>query len=728
MRFARAYKYSTYAMVSFAFLALCFSDGLSLLATLPATAGIFLSWFAEAPRVNTEGHEKTWNVATLLFLGYSAISAFTGTDVIVAGAYFVLYLVVSKLFQRNTSKDYQHIHIFSFLMLVAGTVLNPSVSYGVFFFGFVITSTWALILFHLRKEVEDNILSRSDLSRRSEEQKQRIFNSKRIVGTQFFFSTSILSASVFVASSILFLAIPRVGMGFFFQKSRSSISMAGFSDNVTLGGHGQIKKDNTVVLRVKVSGIGKEAASSLHWRGVAFDQYQNGQWGRSRLAPKTRRQIELDSRVTTHHLLYKEPLKKRPSDNVKGRIKQEIYLEPTGYDVLFGASMPTTFEFTNTLREQTEVDRNDEIRYRHKAGLKYVVYSEPETRDVAALRKTKLDVPPDMRVYLQLPPDTPTTITELAENITKNVNNPYDKAKAIESWLQSELGYSLKMVSPEGKDPLEFFLFDRKLGHCEYFSSAMAVLARSVGIPSRNVNGFLGGEWNQYDDYLAVRAGDAHSWTELFFPGYGWVTFDATPPAGTTGFANDSVSLADQLRQFADTLRFKWFKWVVEYDLYRQLSLFKDIGRSLKSKNPIAKSSGAFKNVVKQYRGRLVVGVGLIALALILGYWMKRRDWSSGRNSNDKSRTRSDIANTYLATLTFLERHGHQRVQSSTPREFAHALVGEDYEWAETFSELTEIYYRAEYGASVDIDSALHATSLAETIENSIQDTQQRSN
>ena len=71
----------------------------------------------------------------------------------------------------------------------------------------------------------------------------------------------------------------------------------------------------------------------------------------------------------------------------------------------------------------------------------------------------------------------------------------------------------------------DFFLFDRKKGHCEYFASAFAVLARAANIPTRTVNGFLGGEWNEYRGYVAVRAGDAHSWDEVYFPGSGWVTF-----------------------------------------------------------------------------------------------------------------------------------------------------------------------------------------------------------
>src|ERR1051326_8613684 len=115
-----------------------------------------------------------------------------------------------------------------------------------------------------------------------------------------------------------------------------------------------------------------------------------------------------------------------------------------------------------------------------------------------------------------------------------------------------------------------------------YFASAFAVLARAAGIPTRQVNGFLGGEWNEYKGYVAVRAGDAHSWDEVYFPGAGWVTFDPTP-AGTSSLGRGGTGWRAKLGRLMDTLRFQWTKWVIEYDLVAQLSLFKDVGRALKS-------------------------------------------------------------------------------------------------------------------------------------------------
>src|SRR5690606_14025913 len=142
--------------------------------------------------------------------------------------------------------------------------------------------------FHLRREMEDNLLVKHAADRASERvEVRRILDSKRIVGSRFFLGTGLLSFGVFLIASIVFLAIPRVGFGFFI-KNRGGLTLAGFSDGVKLGGHGVIKHDSTVVMRVEIDAkYGGRDKPEIHWRGVAFDEYANGQWRRSRLAPKT---------------------------------------------------------------------------------------------------------------------------------------------------------------------------------------------------------------------------------------------------------------------------------------------------------------------------------------------------------------------------------------------------------------------------------------------------------
>src|SRR5205807_8220642 len=136
--------------------------------------------------------------------------------------------------------------------------------------------------------------------------------------------------------------------------------------------------------------------------------------------------------------------------------------------------------------------------------------------------------------YLELPANLDPRIAELAQNIIQRSGgrNGYEAARAIESHLRDHYGYSLDLKAG-GRDPLADFLFNVRAGHCEYFSTAMAVMLRTHGVAARVVNGFLPGEYNDAASAFTVRQSDAHSWVEVYFPETNsWVTFDPTPAAG----------------------------------------------------------------------------------------------------------------------------------------------------------------------------------------------------
>ena len=121
-------------------------------------------------------------------------------------------------------------------------------------------------------------------------------------------------------------------------------------------------------------------------------------------------------------------------------------------------------------------------------------------------------------------------IHKLALQVTAGAATPYDKAKAIEAYLRSNYHYTLTPPkAPAGVDPLDYFLFETKQGYCEFFASAMGDMLRSLGIPTRLVNGFGPGLYDSKTNAWVVRDEDAHTWVESYFPGYGWITFEPTP-------------------------------------------------------------------------------------------------------------------------------------------------------------------------------------------------------
>ncbi|HEY4027772.1 MAG TPA: transglutaminase domain-containing protein [Candidatus Dormibacteraeota bacterium] len=133
-------------------------------------------------------------------------------------------------------------------------------------------------------------------------------------------------------------------------------------------------------------------------------------------------------------------------------------------------------------------------------------------------------------------------IQDLARRITAGRDKPYDQATAIEAYLRSNFQYTLTPTEPPaGVDPLEYFLFTSREGYCEYFASSMGDLLRSLGIPTRLVNGYGAGSYDEKLGRYVVKESDAHTWVEAYFPGYGWIPFEPTPdgtyfpiPRGTT--------------------------------------------------------------------------------------------------------------------------------------------------------------------------------------------------
>ena len=131
--------------------------------------------------------------------------------------------------------------------------------------------------------------------------------------------------------------------------------------------------------------------------------------------------------------------------------------------------------------------------------------------------------------YTQLSPTMPQRVSDLAQRITGDAPTPYDKAKAIETYLKT-MTYNLEIDPPPfNADGVDYFLFEQKEGYSEYFGSAMTVLLRTQGIPARLVTGYTVGDRVEDHDVFIVADSHSHAWSEVFFPNYGWIPFEPTP-------------------------------------------------------------------------------------------------------------------------------------------------------------------------------------------------------
>jgi hypothetical protein len=327
------------------------------------------------------------------------------------------------------------------------------------------------------------------------------------------------------------------------------------------------------------------------------------------------------------------------------------------------------------------------------------------------LRSAPTDYPAAIsETYLQLPPDLDPRIGDLARSLTKNAKSPYDKAFTIENHLQTHYSYTLDLVGKPGKSPLSHFLFETRAGHCEYFASAMAVMLRTIGIPSREVNGFLPGEYNDLAGDYIVRASDAHSWVEVYFPGNGWVVFDPTPagPAVSTGFFNRASLILDWIQ-------LSWYEWVISYDFAHQMTLAQ--GLQVKSRNWKQMIHSWF--TAKEDRAKswmrhwqvghsnlaLVVPLCLIVLLVSLRYGFVSRAIRrlilqlQLRSVPAAGASPALASRLYQELLAVLARRGIARRENQTPFEFA-ASVGEPA-LAPPVLEFTQLYSDARFGGAI---------------------------
>lgn len=159
--------------------------------------------------------------------------------------------------------------------------------------------------------------------------------------------------------------------------------------------------------------------------------------------------------------------------------------------------------------------------------------------DADALRAAGEDYPDWVRAqYLYVPDEMPARVLALARDLTATEPTPYDRARAIEAYLQT-IPYSLDVpVPPTDVDVVDYFLFELQRGYCDYYATAMAMLARAAGIPARVAVGYAAGDYDPATRTYRVTGADAHSWTQLYFPNYGWVDFE--PTSGRTILAYDA--------------------------------------------------------------------------------------------------------------------------------------------------------------------------------------------
>ena len=273
------------------------------------------------------------------------------------------------------------------------------------------------------------------------------------------------------------------------------------------------------------------------------------------------------------------------------------------------------------------IDGDDSLQSRSHGSerLLYKAISDTALPDAEVLRRDARRYPESFDRYHSLTTAVDPRVINLATQVIFDARavNRYDKARAVEQYLQHNFGYSLEMKA-SGPDPLADFLLNVRSGHCEYFATAMAVMLRTEGIATRIVNGFLPGEFNEAAGAFTVRQSDAHSWVEVYFPETrSWVAFDPTPVGGRTVAVRSG--LAATLGKYAEAFELIWFQYVVGYDKQEQRSLATSLNNQLFSyKRSLGNVMDDLRRGRQPWLWKLIYLIALAPLVLV-GWFLLQR-------------------------------------------------------------------------------------------------------
>jgi len=588
--------------------------------------------------------ERVWlPLATLLVVRALFHVLVIRDDVVIPVVDLLLLLLSAEALRSLDAPNDLRLYALSFALILASTAYRPGVVFLIAFIAYVALATVALMIGHLRRQSERHTVREVPL------------------GRSMITTTGALSGVIMLVALVVFVTFPRVSQGWAGRGETMATSIAGFSDQISIGEHGSTILGNPeIVLRVEFPGGAPANTGGLHWRGRSYDRFDGVRWTRSQDLPPSA----------------------APTSWYRERWESEIIEQK-----IFGSALETRVLFA--LHPALEIDSDNGIQplfdnagdfvYWGSGAPAYTAYSPSQSPPADSLRLPSRGYRPSDDHFQQLPRSLDPRIAALADSLTSGIENRYDQAIAIQTHLKS-FTYTRDLPATAREATLHHFLFERRAGHCEYYSTAMVVLLRSLGIEARNVNGFLGGQWSDFGNYLVVTQNEAHSWVEAWFPRYGWVMFDPTP-AGT-GSTQVLGSWFWPGRILFDGIQHRWNKWVLDYSVDDQSGIFSNLLGSRGTQEQVASTSAAEEPGNGPF--------GAIALVILIALaWLWSRNSGPGHDPS---------THMYLQLRTAAARAGLNITPGLTPLALARRIGEQRRQAARPAERVVDLYLRARYG------------------------------
>jgi hypothetical protein len=675
----RFFEFALLGLAASGFLALAGSGFLDTPTLAVTAAGLLLRALLASGLLRFEIGTRLFAVLVGVPIALFPLDYFlVSRDFLPATVHLLFLLAAVKVLTARGTRDHVMIAAMAVFALLAAAVLSMDLSFFVFLALFLVFGVAACTSAEIRRSVhKPRLVARGAL---------------RSLNLRLAALTLSVAFGILTLTAGMFFLLPRTAAAAFERLMPQRFHIPGFSSEVVLGEVGDLRQSRTAMMHARFFDAG--APPPLKWRGAALSEFDGRRWtappeiGRTLLVDRQQHMVTLfDS---------------RPEDDQKRGLGYEVQLNATASDVLFFAGSPRRL-----LIDAPAVIRTSEDEFRlpqpAPAGLHYGAYAMLEDAAAPVLSALPLRESERQR-YLALP-RLDRRIPALAREITDDLTADFARARAIESYLRTHYGYTTKLLDAPVQDPLAYFLFNRRQGHCEYFASAMAVMLRAIGIPSRVATGFQSGVYNPVSGWWVIRASDAHSWVEAWLPGRGWTTFDPTPPEAGASHS----SLWSRIGFYLDAADTFWQEWVLNYNLDRQRTLasqMHDSGRSFgaewleRARAAAARARAAAAAGARRYGvaaiGSLVLIVALFFAVPRTSAWLKdrRRMLIAQRGAAEAS----DATLLYARMLRLLKRRGYEKPPWVTPVEFARMLPHS--EMASSVERFTGAYNELRFGGN----------------------------
>ncbi len=687
MSFDRLHKLVTYVYASLGLFVVAATADVPVALQLLASVLVVLSWYAEGVFISTPRYQRAHTIALVAVVALEGLSVLSGASIFTALVELTMALSVSRLAQRRSAAEHQQIAALALVHLLVGTVVDTGLVYAFVFFGFLVATPWMMALTHLRGEIERKYGATSAeaagvVNSEAIARVRTALRSRELATPRFLLGSAALALPLFIVTAAFFLIFPRVGSGFLDVRANEGERVAGFGSEIALGGFGTIRDDPTVVVRVFPPDLPAEPPSSrtFRLRGTSFDTYDGTRW---RHGAVRERALPIEYGF---HVLVRQP---DPDRDPYVRIQAEPLDGPIAF--LLEDTVAVRFTQGGQIGRVAPPDalltNAFELRLRD-VEVPSVIYEAVVSHRGEAI-DTLLD--DDTRRHTLAIPEGHERVVALARTLTAGAKSDAERVAILTRYLRDSgrFRYSLTITPTGDVPPLVHFLFTGRAGHCEYFATALAIMLRGVGIPSRNVTGFLGGTFNPFGGFYGVRQGDAHSWVEAYVDG-AFRVYDPTPRS-REDFAQQAGAF-DVVRAAIDALRARWATHVVGFDLDRQMAFFRSMRSAFRSNDARDRGeASSLADASPRSASRIPTARVLLALAVLAAIVYAVR-WYRGRPAPPPA-----IVALYAVLDRALARRGHARPPSRSPRAHLALLEAEAFDDVAVVREITEAYARARY-------------------------------